>query len=109
MDNGTALNDTMAQASLNATGGNVDNLDLNNETMIGDIMLNKQDDSDAFEWTAITVAQAVVLFFDTIGSMKSRTNFSENGCGFLIGNGVLLIGLLCLNWWFVKSFFSMSV
>ena len=63
MDNGTALNDTMAQASLNATGGNVDNLDLNNETMIGDIMLNKQDDSDAFEWTAITVAQAVVLFF----------------------------------------------
>lgn len=60
MDNETTLNDTFVHSTLNVTGSNVDNLDLN-ETMIGD--LNKEDGGGAFEWTAIAVAQAVVLFF----------------------------------------------
>mmetsp|Transcript_32900 Transcript_32900/g.79593 ORF Transcript_32900/g.79593 Transcript_32900/m.79593 type:complete len:182 (-) Transcript_32900:359-904(-) len=54
MENETALNATMTQAGLNDT-------DLLNET-IGD--LHKQDDnSSGFEWTALTIAQAILLFF----------------------------------------------
>ena len=53
-------NEAIAQTGLNDTGSNID-LVLNNET-IGD--LNNQDDSSSgFEWTALTITQAVALFF----------------------------------------------
>lgn len=41
---------------------------------------------------------------------KSRSKAAGNlGCGFLFWTGLILIGLLCLNWWFVKTFFSYNL
>ncbi|CAJ1966474.1 unnamed protein product [Cylindrotheca closterium] len=53
--------ETFAQAGLNDTGSNID-LGLNNETIVGDLN-NKHESSGGFEWTALTIAQAIVLFF----------------------------------------------
>ena len=41
---------------------------------------------------------------------KTRTTLSgQIGCWFLFSTAFVLIVLLCLNWWFVKTFFSVNL
>lgn len=43
-----------------------------------------------------------------MAKIRSKST-GQLGCGFLLGTGLMLIILLCVNWWFVKTFFSINL